>query len=224
MCQSPEVCGLLFCSCLFVLVYLFLFICSCLFVLVYLFLFICSCLFVLVYLFLFIFIYRCFLLIPVAEAALGNCDVSISTRRPIALPRLTSLTCGSDASPWIMKVPTGQRINITLYQFSPSIPPDVADGSKPLGADTRETAGLHQTPSFGRIREPSASQALSSSPHTATGSLIVQGPLSVRESHVHTTQTNDVEVVLNGPNKHDFLLTFAGDILGISSGGTCVVC
>jgi len=71
---------------------------------------------------------RCSLMFAVIMAAKTDCHAN----RPIVVSNtsgyLASLTaaetgCGTSDAPWLVRVMPGQRINVTLFDFSP---PDVA--------------------------------------------------------------------------------------------------
>src|SRR6218665_1942846 len=152
----------------------------------------------------------------VASDVTGNCEVSLLHRHPIALPRPEALLhCGSEISPWILKVPSGQRINITLFEFysfssSSSTPSSLTSTSPTSSSASHPRSAVHPartTALFARVRE--------TWPVGGGETVDVRALLSpstvARETHVHTTLSNSVEVTLNGSGKDEFLLTFAGE-------------
>src|SRR6218665_3743053 len=152
----------------------------------------------------------------VASDVTGNCEVSLLHRHPIALPRPEALLhCGSEISPWILKVPSGQRINITLFEFysfssSSSTPSSLTSTSPTSSGASPPRSAVHParpTALFAPVRE--------TWPVGGGETVDVRALLSpstvARETHVHTTLSNSVEVTLNGSGKDEFLLTFAGE-------------
>lgn len=169
-----------------------------------------------------------FLLHVVADAVLDSCEVVIVQRRPTVLPRIGAFACGTEASPWVMKVPAGQRINITLFEFSavaaasvasvsavgagPSQrPPPFVSAVAASGELWVERQATKPCRSYGRLWEQTAPPSSLPSSGSATIPLdICAGSMTNRESHIHTTLTSSVDVVLTGQSRHGYLLVFSG--------------
>lgn len=162
----------------------------------------------------------------VADAVLDSCEVTIVQRRPTVLPRVGAFACGTEASPWVMKVPAGQRINITLFEFSAAAaayaasaaPSATGTGAQrpPMSAVAAagelwvERQSTKPCRSYGRIWEQTTSASPLSSGSVTVPLDICAGPMTIRESHVHTTLTSSVDVVLTGQSRHGYLLVFSG--------------
>lgn len=105
--------------------------------------------------------------------------------------------CGSKSHPWRLEAPVGQRINISLLDFSWS--------------HSTHSGDVTSCRQYGYIEEKSDKSNVSICAATSLG-----GAISPREIAVYTTQTNKVEMVLNSgtnSNSLNFLIKVNGETL-----------
>lgn len=122
------------------------------------------------------------------------CSVLSLTSKQHLSPLIASKNgCGTRSQPWILQADPGQRINITLLNFS----------SPPRKEETGFSGGETPCLPVGYIVEPSVRKNVS----------ICAGP--DRQVLLYQTETNVVEVVLGpglrqGPSRNNFLAGFQG--------------
>jgi hypothetical protein len=112
-------------------------------------------------------------------------------------PDVNSMTaCGSRSHPWRLEAPAGQRINISLFDFSASVRTPRDGGS----ADRRQ---------YGYIIEKYNKRNVS-----IYASTVADGIGPQRESAVYTSDTNSLIIVVNSGTNHannNFLIKLKGN-------------
>jgi len=104
-------------------------------------------------------------------------------------------SCGSRSNPWHLEAPLGQRINISLIDFSGTV------------STQRGDVTCHQ---YGYVVEKSNKRNVSI---CAEADAAVGGARPQRETSVYSSETNSVDVILFGENTSDsynFLLKLNG--------------
>jgi len=121
-----------------------------------------------------------------------SCVVSVTgDQQFIARSILTSSdanslsSCGSRSNPWHLEAPLGQRINISLIDFSGAV----------VTQRVRGEVTCHQ---YGYVVEKSNKRNVS-----ICAEAVVGGARPQRETAVYSSETNSVDVVLFGDNASD---------------------
>ena len=127
-----------------------------------------------------------------------SCSVSV-TSSPLHISSSSSssqLVCGTKAQPWILEAPVGQRINVSLLDFTAAI---LSERSRD---ERRESAG-DVCLQYGFIVDKSARKNIS-----------ICGRTPQREQVLYLSKTNTLKIVLASSdetgNKLNVLLRFEG--------------
>ena len=98
--------------------------------------------------------------------------------------------CGTVSHPWVINVPKGQRINVTLYDFSPE---------KRYKTNQMEyELDTHVCREYALIQEVS----------TEWNSVVCGG--GKRVQNVYTSKSNSLEIQVTNKDKRQFLLYYEG--------------
>lgn len=99
-------------------------------------------------------------------------------------------TCGSDTSPWVIQGQPGQRINLTLFDYTPRL-----DSNKGMEAVTcLKYATVRDGPSRRQVD--------------------ICGGIP-RDGAVFTSLSNNIEVRVNSPGNYFFILKFEGELFDL---------
>lgn len=140
-----------------------------------------------------------FCFVPVSQTPVEWCSTASYIRLTDPIGYIASATteetgCGSIRSPWVISAAPGQRINITLYDFSLT---SHNDSTKTVA---RQSSFPVYCVQFARLEERGASR-----------STIICGG-EQREKHVYTSVTYEVEIHIMGRRAKNsyFLLKYEG--------------
>jgi len=98
---------------------------------------------------------------------------------------ISASNCGSRSHPWRLQAPVGQRINVSLINFTPTV----------ISRDDDVTC--HQ---YGYVVERSNKKNVTLCPTAAVG-----GAKPQRESEIYSSESNTVDIVLlTGTNSHSY--------------------
>lgn len=161
-----------------------------------------------------------------------SCVVSVTSSylhisKPILRPSSVhqsgaTLHCGTKTQPWLLEAPAGQRINISLLDFTPTATsisgsvPDSAPVDNTRGLYTADRSCIHQHAKYqyGYVIDKSAAVA------SKKNITICNTPGSHRLVNVHLSTSNVVELVLHSShetsNMSHFLIRIEGLLYDLS--------
>ena len=127
-----------------------------------------------------------------------SCSVSV-TSDPLHISSTSSSSsqfeCGTKAQPWVLEAPVGQRINVSLLDFTAAI---LSERSRDEQRRSNDDVCLQ----YGYVVDRSARKNMS-----------ICGRKPQRERNIYLSKTNAIEIVLSTleiGNKYNFLLRLEG--------------
>lgn len=143
------------------------------------------------------------ILTTVARSIAGGCDVIFDKNRATAaVANGDGFTCGGGERPWQMRVDAGQRLNVTLFQFSTRL--STADGLTAEDPPPAAAAAHRDCHVIGQIAEVQTNRKF----------VLCSSPNDARETHVYLSHSNLVDVTLNPNHVARFLLIVSGKTEG----------
>ena len=134
-----------------------------------------------------------------------SCHVAVDTDQKFLLPSPpnngTNVDCGSRDRPWSLEAPSGQRINISLLDFSGSLSP-TSNVHRSRTVETGSSSGCVRQ--FGFIEDKSANRNIN-----------ICGDAAHRQQTLYVSQSNTVSIVTesttgNENQMNKFLIGFIG--------------
>jgi hypothetical protein len=152
-----------------------------------------------------------------------SCAVSVmSTPLHIARPtdgfwsNVGQLHCGTKIQPWLLEAPSGQRINITLLDLTPSAAGLMSDSKSADRGRTSQTGRFNNTLANGDVSNGCRQQYGYVIDKSATASgrrnvSVCASEISKRFLHVYLSASNNVEIILSSDERQTFILSFQGE-------------
>ena len=143
-----------------------------------------------------------------------SCQVAVSTNKVFLSPVVSSdrsaeVACGSRERAWLLEAPSGQRVNISLLDFSAGSSSSSSSGDVQQRARTVETASSRCVRQFGFIEDKSQPTGTSTSAAAVTLLQLTDNELSTchgrTKSILYFTQLNRLHQTSSSPSKVCFL-------------------
>ena len=127
-----------------------------------------------------------------------SCRVAVAAEKVYLSPFISSddstdVSCGSRERPWLLESPAGQRINISLLNFT--------------GSSEQTTPTVERASSSGCLRQLGFIEDKS-----AKRNINICSDVTHRQQTLHVSQTNEVAIVLNAAQQttRNFLIAVRG--------------